>query len=306
MTSSWVAIDFETANSFRGSPCSVGMVEVEDGRILGSWSTRIRPPARYSHFDDYNIAIHGIDPQDVANAPGWAEALDQITGFADGRPFVAHNAGFDFGVVRSACTAEDMPWPELRFACSQVAARRTWRLLSYRLPLCAHAAGFELHGHHDALSDADASARVMLAAMAQAGVTTLADLLDNLHIGWGRLSARGTWQGSRHKGSPAGTPVPSANADADPGGALFGLAVCVTGRLASMTRDEAHSRLAVAGAQPVPDVNKNTDILISASQTNLLPGSTMSGKEAKAQRLLAAGHDIEVINEVELLQRLQS
>ena len=34
MALDFTAIDFETANSYRGSPCSVGMVKVRDGRIV--------------------------------------------------------------------------------------------------------------------------------------------------------------------------------------------------------------------------------------------------------------------------------
>lgn len=309
MTASWVAIDFETANSFRGSPCSVGMVEVDNGQVLRDWGTLIRPPAVHDHFDGFNISIHGIRPSDVAHAPSWEAALEQIVSFADGRPVIAHNAGFDFGLIRSSCDAEGLVWPNLRFSCSQVVARRTWRLLSYRLPFCAEAAGFVLRDHHDARADADASARVMLAAMAQAGIASVDDLLESLRISWGRLSPAGTWQGSRHRAiGNGGTSrhVPSANADADPEGPLYGLTVCLTGRLTSMTRDEAYERLAAAGAQPVPNVSKKTDILISATQTRLLPGSSMSGKEAKAQELLATGHDIEVIDETEFLQRLEA
>lgn len=39
MSDSWVAIDFETANSHRGSPCGVGMVGVEAGRITEPFSS---------------------------------------------------------------------------------------------------------------------------------------------------------------------------------------------------------------------------------------------------------------------------
>jgi NAD-dependent DNA ligase len=125
----------------------------------------------------------------------------------------------------------------------------------------------------------------------------------------GTAEPRGTWQGSRHNGSSVdGTrkPLPSANPDADPDGALCGLTVCLTRRLASMTREEAQDRLAAVGAQPAAGVSRKTHILVSAEQANLLPGSSISGKAAKAQELLSAGHDIEVIDEVEFLQRLQS
>jgi DNA polymerase III epsilon subunit-like protein len=38
----FTAIDFETANSYRGSPCSVGVVKVRDGQIVGESAKRPR------------------------------------------------------------------------------------------------------------------------------------------------------------------------------------------------------------------------------------------------------------------------
>jgi DNA polymerase III epsilon subunit-like protein len=35
----FTAIDFETANSYRGSPCSVGLVKVRDGQIVDEAGT---------------------------------------------------------------------------------------------------------------------------------------------------------------------------------------------------------------------------------------------------------------------------
>ncbi|AZQ74378.1 hypothetical protein EKH77_27050 [Streptomyces luteoverticillatus] len=92
------------------------------------------------------------------SAPDWKATLSEVLAFADGLPLVAHNAGFDMSVVRAACTAEGLPWPELRYTCSQVIARRTWKLLSYGLPYCTDAAGIVLDNHHDADADARAAA----------------------------------------------------------------------------------------------------------------------------------------------------
>lgn len=69
MTLDFTAIDFETANSYRGSPCSVGLVKVRDGRIVDESSTLIHPPGRFDHFDDFNTWLHGINAEMVAGAP---------------------------------------------------------------------------------------------------------------------------------------------------------------------------------------------------------------------------------------------
>ncbi|KNB52357.1 exonuclease domain-containing protein [Streptomyces caatingaensis] len=306
MSSSWVAIDFETANAHRGSPCAVGMAKVVNGRITDTWGTLIQPPAALSHFSAFNIGIHGITPDMLTGAPDWKAALSEILAFADDLPLVAHNAGFDMGVIRAACSADGLSWPELRFTCSQVIARRTWKLLSYGLPYCADAAGIVLDKHHDAGADATASAEVMLAAMGAAEADSLDMLLTAHQVRWGWMTQAGQWQGSHYKGrgARARTPLPDADPDADPDGELYGAAVCITGTLASMTRDEAHRRLAEAGAQPEKNVTKRTTILVSASQTQLKPGDTLSGKARKAQALLESGQEIEVLDEDEFLRRL--
>ncbi|MET9132064.1 exonuclease domain-containing protein [Streptomyces antibioticus] len=303
-----MAIDFETANEHRGSPCAVGMTKVVDGRIAGTWGTLIQPPADLGEFNPFNVAIHGIRPADVADAPGWKAALADIVAFGDGLPLVAHNAGFDMSVIRAACDAENVAWPELRYTCSQVVARRTWTLLSYSLPYCADAAGVTFANHHDARADATAAAEIMLAAMRSAEATSLDRLLDGHRIRWGWMTPAGEWLGSHYRGHNAGPrkPLPGANPDADPDGALYGAMVCLTGKLTSMTRDEAFRRLAEVGARPAENVTKKTDVLVSASQARLRPGDTLSGKAKRAQALLESGQDIEVIDEDEFLRRLNS
>ena len=137
---SWVAIDFETANEHRGSPCAVALVAMQGSDIVQRYTTYIQPPPSVAYFSPFCVAVHGITANDVRRAPIWPEALDQIMRFIDGRPVVAHNAAFDLGVIRSACDQMGMPWPNLTYACTMVIARRTWPLLSYSLPWVAEAA----------------------------------------------------------------------------------------------------------------------------------------------------------------------
>jgi DNA polymerase III epsilon subunit-like protein len=129
---SWVAIDFETA-SVRGTPCAVGLVEVVDGIPRERTSWLIRPPI--FEFWAFNVALHGITPEMCRDAPGWEESLAEIEAFRDGRPLVAHNAGFDIGVIRDACRKAGLPWPSFSYACTLVVGRRVWPgLTSYSLP----------------------------------------------------------------------------------------------------------------------------------------------------------------------------
>lgn len=174
----FTAVDFETANSFAASACSVGLVKVRDGRVVDEASWFIRPPSGYDHFSEWNTRIHGIVASDVDTAQQWHEQLGDLTEFADGDTLVAHNAGFDMGVIRAACAASEVDVPQFRYLCSLRVARKTYNLDSYRLPAAAMAAGFEDFRHHDALADSQACAAIILHAAKRHGAATLSELAE--------------------------------------------------------------------------------------------------------------------------------
>lgn len=303
---SWVAIDFETANSLRGSPCSVGLAKVKEGQIVEEWSTLIRPPAGHDHFDGYNVRLHGITADDVRDAPEWPEALERILQFAGGTPFVAHHAAFDMAVLADACDASGLPVPDLRFACTRVVAQRTWTgLLAYKLPVLTDALGIELERHHDAAADARAAAHVMLAALKRQGTAALDDLLAAHKIQMGSYSG-GVRRDCRYRGAPTRKAHPEVNRDADPDNPFYGLTVCFTGSPHGMKKDEAAARIAALGARTVRDVTKAVDLLVVGHvHPNLLaPGAKKTGKLAKAERLRDSGHDITVIDAEEFSELL--
>ena len=160
----FTAIDFETANSSSASACSVGMVKVRDGVMVDQVSWFIRPPVGHDFFNEWNTRIHGIVEEDVRHALSWSEQLNELVAFADGDHLVAHNAGFDMGVISGGCAASFIETPSFAYACSLQVARKTYHLDSYKLPVAAMAAGFEDFAHHDALADAQACAAIMIHA----------------------------------------------------------------------------------------------------------------------------------------------
>ncbi|MFB4315131.1 exonuclease domain-containing protein [Actinomadura sp. 21ATH] len=303
---SWVAIDFETANSLRASPCSVGLVKVKEGRIVEEWSSFIRPPHGHDHFEAFNVGLHGITAEHVRDAPGWPETLERIVRFAGDTPLVAHNAAFDIGVIADTCRADGLPVPDLRFACTLVVARRAWTgLLSYKLPVLADALGIELAHHHDAGADARAAAEVMLAALRRQGAVGLGDLLaaHNIRMGSYRSGVR---QGCTYRGAARREPFPDADPGADPENPFYGLNVCFTGTLPDMKRRAAAERIAAFGARPVPDVTAAVDLLVvgGIKPYQLAFGAKKTGKLAKAERLRESGHGITVIDHEEFYELL--
>jgi DNA polymerase-3 subunit epsilon len=157
----FAAIDFETADYGPDSACAVAAVLVRDGRIADRYSERIRPPRPNFVF----TYIHGITWDDVENSPTFREMWPGFALFLRNVEFLAaHNAPFDRGVLRACCAAAGVRAPRKRFVCTVRLARATWGLSRANLPAVCRHLGIPLK-HHDALSDAEACARIAIEAM---------------------------------------------------------------------------------------------------------------------------------------------
>lgn len=157
---SFTAIDFETANERRDSACAVGVVRVERGAIVRRWSRLVRPPTRRFEFS----WLHGITWDDVASAPRFAELWPELRALCTGVDFVAaHNAAFDSGVLDACCDRAGVARLRTRYECTVALARRRWAIYPTRLDVVAARLGLPLR-HHDAASDAEACARIVLLA----------------------------------------------------------------------------------------------------------------------------------------------
>ncbi|MFY9714421.1 MAG: 3'-5' exonuclease [Microbacterium sp.] len=178
----FTAIDFETANSSPASACSVGLVRVRDGEVVATAGWLIQPPAGHDDFQDWNVRIHGIRPEDVRTAATWSEQFDRLCSFAGADVLVAHNAGFDLNVLRRASEATGGDCPPYRSLCSLQVARKIYELDSYRLPVAAAAAGFGDFSHHDALADARACAQIIIDAARRAGAADVFALASALSL----------------------------------------------------------------------------------------------------------------------------
>ena len=84
--STFVAIDFETADKGADSACSVGLVRVENGVVSRKAVQMIRPP-RMTEGDLFNpnpdfefTRVHGIKPEMVADKPTFGTAGSQFPG----------------------------------------------------------------------------------------------------------------------------------------------------------------------------------------------------------------------------------
>ena len=156
----FVALDFETADNSPDSACALGLVRVENHRIVQRTYSLIKPPRQKFIF----TYIHGITWEDVANQPTFGELWPTYSPMLEGIDFLAaHNASFDRSVLHRCCAAAGLEPPEIPFRCTVQLARRTWNIRPTKLNnVCDHL-GITLK-HHFAASDAEACALIVIAA----------------------------------------------------------------------------------------------------------------------------------------------
>ena len=325
----FTAIDFETANGFRGSPCAVGLTKVRGGRIVEEASWLMRPPANHDHFDFHNVRIHGISAADVAGQPRFGDLFPEIGAFIGDDVLAAHNAAFDLGVIRSALEVSGLPGPAYDYVCTVMLSRRCYSLVSNSLPFAAEEAGVPLVRHHDAGEDARACAGILIDIARRNGANSLAELYLSLGLAMPRQQAfepavdplskqsltalaGGSANGAAlvrpfQAGWPEEGINPEPNPDAEPGHPLYGQTVVFTGQL-SIARPEAKARSADMGARTESRVTGRTTVLVVGDGfvASDLRSGRLTGKARRVLELHERGQAIEVLSEGEFLQMVGS
>ena len=156
----FVAIDFETGDHGPDSAVAVGLARVEGFEVVARASVLIRPPRPHILFS----YVHGITWPMVREAPPFADAWPRLAPLLAGATaLVSHNAPFDQRVLAACCAAAGLAAPALPFRCTVQMSRRAWGLKPNDLASVCGRLGVPLK-HHDAGSDAEACARVAIAA----------------------------------------------------------------------------------------------------------------------------------------------
>ena len=158
----FAAIDFETANRYLSSVCSVGVVIVRNGVITDKIYRLIRPEPEW--YSRWNTRIHGLTDADTANEKIFPYVWEEIAPKIAGLPLVAHNSPFDEGCLRAVFRVYQMNYPDYEFHCTCRASRKMFGKLlpNHKLHTVAAHCGFDLANHHHALADAEACAWIAL------------------------------------------------------------------------------------------------------------------------------------------------
>mgnify|MGYP001282467593 FL=1 len=175
----FIAMDFETANYQTHSACSLALVMVKNSQIVGEYYSLIQPE---TEFFWKNIQIHGIHPEDVADAPKFPRVWEEIQKYYQrDRLIVAHNAGFDTKVLAGCLDYYQLPQPNYLSLCTVQTSRKLFpEMHNHRLNTVCNQLDIPLVNHHDALEDSRACAKVLLYQEEHFGIDPLKKLVKPL------------------------------------------------------------------------------------------------------------------------------
>lgn len=158
----YIVFDVETPNRYNNRMSAIGISVIEDGRIADEFFSLVDPE---QPFDWFNTKLTGISAESVSGAPTFPALWEQIEPLMSSGVLVAHNAGFDIGVLRHCLHAYDIAWqPSVKGLCTVVMGRSLLPGISHKLNDMCDYYHIGLN-HHRADSDSHACAEILLRYM---------------------------------------------------------------------------------------------------------------------------------------------
>lgn len=307
----FIAIDFETANFKRQSVCSVGIAVVENFKVVKTVNKLIKPTPNY--YERINMSIHGIKPEMTENVSTFNELWPEIKTYIENKHIVAHNASFDFSALRYVLDSYEIEYPKLNYYCSMQISKKIYPgLVNYQLPTVCKHLQIENLNHHEATSDAIACANILIQICLQNQISSFDVLTNKFKISSGELFPNSYYPFSCNFNRAA---IPKQlfetlpeKQEYDEEHPFYGKRVVFTGALSKLARNDAKKIVENIGGIVNPDTlsYKTNYLVVGTYDYNQFGEGYKSSKLKKAEDLIAAGKELEIISEIDFFKMVHT
>ena len=158
---SFVVFDFETTglDSKTCEIIEIGAVKIENGKIVSTFSTFIKPSVA---IPQEITDLTGINDKMVEDSPSINYVLPDFYKYCYGSSLVAHNIAFDYGFLSAIAKKMCYNFNNPQLDTLNIAREKLLGLKNFKLETIAEKLGVELVGAHRAVNDAMATAKCFL------------------------------------------------------------------------------------------------------------------------------------------------
>lgn len=284
--------DIEVLNAEPSSICSIGIVILEDLKVVKEYYSLIRP--RDMRHDPYRYKVHQIMPKDLFKQPTFKQVWEEIKSYFEDQIVVSHDIQTDMACLRAALKRHHIEYPALKMSCTNVLSHLLLpQLNKYSVTdLCDYYQIPIEHAHH-ALYDAYACQDILKHLLAEENYTSLVKFHADHFLAFGEMK-KNYYRNIVSPDLAVGMTKGRARA--------LEKNVTFTGKL-MMSKEEFMRISSMASLYVSHDVNTHTNYLVIGSigygHTRY---SDTNKKVLKAKRLIAEGQNLHIISEKEFMQ----
>ena len=154
-------IDIETCGGkfeYRRGHITEICIIIHDGlQVIDKFTSLVNPQCNISPFF---VSVSGITNDMVANAPTFPEIAKTVLEMTEGKIFVAHNVGFDYGFIKDEFASFGVKYKRDTLCTVRLSGKLMPGKLSYSLGKLCDSIGIEIEGRHRAEGDAVATAKL--------------------------------------------------------------------------------------------------------------------------------------------------
>lgn len=155
LNSRFAFVDTETTglSIVRDRVIEIGILIVENGHLITKYTTLINPEMR---LPEQILRFTGITEEELENAPTFLHVKNDILDLLEGALFVAHNARFDYGFLKSEFKRLDLNFKAKTICSVQFSKKLFPEFRAHNLDEVIARCGIKIERRHRALDDAKA------------------------------------------------------------------------------------------------------------------------------------------------------
>lgn len=304
MTPTFTLLHTESVNMNMDSVCHIILIPVINGKPRDIIEYFLNPET------DFDLVTSGITESEVESFSKYKDEWRELQMDLMATPWIVSSAdGYSARALHGTLERLGIHYHDMRYCNAKAICRKTYDEISYSLNYLADKFGYDGLEDTDPIGIAKFWTEMVVNGLSCVDSPDLATFLEDVKILPGLISSKGLvpsrikkenkYKAPHHLDTDAIEITPQED------NPFFESTVVFTGKLNSLTRDQARTSVISIGGFSPDTLTKATNYLVVGAQDLRVVGAKgLSGKMKKAADYKAKGADIEIIDENDFIDMI--